>query len=294
MKRFLLPLMAISIALVSCSRDNDDVINNPITNPINENVGTLPTKIGEQNITYNGDQLHQIGNDVFTYTGDLITKIVNEKLQLEINYFYFPDGKLKASTLGSLRLKDRVFVRYYTYNNDETIKVEWYQAFIKDGQQDVDQFIRFYEMGDFTYTMKNGNLYKEEANILDLYRIYGGPRVEHHTISTFEYDTQNTPYKKIKGLSALALELYFNYQFDAGDFSTVGNYNYTTFNNNITRKEIHTTGKKHTKTGYGNYSESAIITNRYEYNSAGFPIRQSMSSNDGTATTNSETTYTYK
>lgn len=236
MKRFLLPLVALSIALTSCNRDNDDVINNPITNPVEQPM--LITQIdftdnfsslkGTFSFSYDGDKIKEsllktedgILNEhiYYTYTDDKITSIkyTNSFEENEIFFTYNTDGTLKSSTSGNI-------VSTYTYNADNSVIVN-YQV---NGSNKT------------TAHIKNGNLVELQSP---------------EGIHTITYDTQHNPFKNIKGLTDIGLDLYLISSFGAYEHTF---YYFGAFTNNIMTISEPNGNKQFT----------------YEYNSSGFPIK---------------------
>lgn len=268
MKKFLLPFVALSIILTSCSRDNDDVINNPISNPVAQ--GDLLVEITHPDepsfiprFTYNGDKLQGFtggdGNMSFTYDGDQITNIYRDKGPLLGNWFtryaYNPDGTLlysagvhkgerrhPNSTADSLILINYKVetVREYTYTGN-IVKVKETIKSSDDLSSDVRTMVQ-----EHSFTLDNGNIIKKviETN-------YG---YKSNITTTFTYDNKINPLGKIKGLAAL------NIEFSLGNDEGPGTFIYMNGNkNNILSEKIEG------QTG---------STFEYEYNSKGYPTKQ--------------------
>lgn len=281
MKRILLPLIAVSIALTSCSRDNDD-INNPIVNPVN--AGTLPTKIEGSlttNITYNGDKVAKWGDYEITYTGDLITKLTRDE-NIHHLYFYNPDGTLKMTILDlrNISSASSSFATYYTYKPNNIVEVEIYGVNFERGNDDVSQLEKRYKIHEGTYTIRNGNIY--EVNTINY--TPSGLGYNKETI-TYEYDNKNNPYKNIKGLSALALDnnirtwSWVGTRIDDGE-----GLNIKGLNNNITK--AHTQSVRFENNVEVN-RENYTTNYEYEYNDKGYPI-------NGKIANGQKVKYTYK
>lgn len=265
MKRLLLPLMAISIALTSCNRDNDD-ITNPIENTIN--TGTLLTKIEHidsysgtrtTDIIYNGDKIVKWGDYEITYTGDLITKLTRDE-GINHLYFYNPDGTLKMTILDLRSVSaSHSHATYYTYKPDGIVEVEIYSVDFEGDIDNVSQLEKLEKSFEGTFTMRNRNVY--EAQTIS-YSPFSNESYYVNTI-TYEYDDKNTPYKNIKGLSALALDNNITSRYGTGFIDTNG------FNNNII--------KTHTQSirfllNIEDLREDYTLNYEYEYNDKEYPI----------------------
>lgn len=277
MKRLLLPLMAISIALTSCSRDNDDITNpieNPIENPINtETFLTKIESIDSQNtinITYDGDKIVKWGDDEFVYTGDLITLRTDQGVGRR--YFYNPDGTLKMTIIDLRGISTAPsYAIYYTYNQDYddivemeayTVDLENYPSYL--GDIDVSQLEKLHKIFEGTYTMRNGNIYKSKTISYDIYD--GSYSVSNRT---YNYDDKNNPSNNIKGLSAIVVDTYisngFNNQFEivrAG------------LHNNIISASTQTIHFLPNNTV--DFEENYYQVYEYEYNDKGYPISSSI------------------
>lgn len=280
MKRILLPLMAMSIALTSCSRDNDDVTN-PIVNPVN--TGILPTKIEGDittNITYDGNKIVKWEDYDITYTGDLISKITRYGNNIRHFYFYNPDGTLKMTILdlGDILHHSPGYASYYTYKPNGIVEVEVHSISFERGNYDASQLEKLNKIFEGTYTMRNGNIYEARTTS---YSIYGDERYTKETIS-YEYDNKNNPYKNIKGLSALALDNHLRAwagtQFTDGGLKIIG------LNNNIIKAHSQSI---HFENNVEVNRENYTLNYEYKYNDKGYPI-------NGKINNGQKVKYTYK
>lgn len=221
MKRILLPLMAMTIALTSCSRDNDDVTNP--TNPPTTNPATLPTNPVEQrkkikhiglsdywstqgphipgihefdeglapfyheSFHYNGDFLSYTSHQHHTtYEGD---KIISMKYgRYIIDFTYNSNGTLKSSVAKNETHGTLEESREYSYINNETIKVKE----IKRSLQGE------YITKEYTLTMEGDKLIKKVSSNNNTIEAYH-----------YHYDEYENPISHIKGFAALAIERDF-------------------------------------------------------------------------------------
>lgn len=236
MKRILLPLMAMSIALTSCSRDNDDVTNP--TNPPTTNPATPPTNPVEQRKKIRGISIelpnfdiYQLPDDAFPflsanlfYNGDLLTSIdpydviYDRDLIVSLNngattFTYNSNGTIKSSIQKiNHYLNPTEISREYTYINNETIKVREVKK--SRNQDDV--------IKEHTLTIYNDNLVSKET--IDLAR----PHIKE--VHTYSYDDRENPIRRINGFSSIAIEI----DFLEGNPSLL-----KAFKNNITKIEKH-------------------------------------------------------
>lgn len=282
MKRFLLPLVALSIALTSCSRDNDDVINNPITNPVEQGdlLAEITTEehgfLNDTYFSYDGDKIQSSRNRdhiSYTYNGNQITNINFERGHYgnwSIRYIYNPNGTLKTTlqTHTSKRIdyvdsatQEIKFInnktetsREYTYTGN-IVKVKQTSVYSNDRRTEDTRT----DIQEHTFTLDNGNIIKQETEI------YTGV-VE--TI-TYTYDDKINPLNNIKGFSALNVEFRL-----IDGYSQIGLQNIYANKNNITSQH----------NSHNNSRESNV----YEYNSKGYPTKKTNTSEGYT------NIYTYK
>lgn len=249
MKRLLLPLMAISIALTSCSRDNDD-ITNPIETPVAQAkklTGVTETSTSKYNIdhslylTYNNDKLISsrfedgLQQLDYIYENDKIVGINNGRLSARLTYN--PDGTLKSSISNEVN-------REYTYDGN-LVKVK-----------EISKYTNSSQTIEYIFTMENGNMVKQEIYFTD------GFGSNQKITLNFKYDNNKNPIQEIKGISNLAIEL------ELQERATHIPYHYKAFKNNLISEEIWLDG------GYSidqvNYT--------YEYDKDGYPIKSILKS----------------
>lgn len=274
MKRFLLPLVALSLALTSCNRDNDDVINNPITNPVEQ--GNLLAEITEEGrilsqFIYDGAKIQSSswtdGALSYSYTGDQITAIHRDKGLFgtwDIRYTYNSDGTLHSAfsthiyerPVGYDNNNDVIMGKYkeiatreYTYtNNNNTINVkETYDDYII--KNNTDEKTGIGGTNEFTFTLNNGNITSKIIKPQD--------RLSDTDTTIYSYDNKVNPLHNIKGFSALAIDFNIMYLTHIN-----GNKN-----NILTEKRSFINPK-------GIESESHQNISEYEYNSKGYPTKQ--------------------
>lgn len=269
MKRILLPLVAFSIALASCSRDNDDVINNPITNPVEQgdvlvSVINDPSTSFDFHFTYDGDKLRTGGVDLsnIVYTGDKITEItINRGTTLHgirnMKFTYNNDGTLKSTS--EIQTIERYIIG--TYNPTTNKPITYTLRYIRNREYSyVGNNIKITEninhssnnpnypinneisAREYTLTMENGNLVRKEvrSNSTNSY-------LSDSYTATYRYDDKINPLNKIKGISAIAVEL------------------------NLMDAYLDLIGYKNNLVYYNTYGTDHTI--EYEYNSKGYPTK---------------------
>lgn len=283
MKRILLPLMAISIALVSCSRENDDNIIEPVTNTTTNPINTdlLPTSIkwGSSNIDtpiqYNGNKLTKYGNQDVEYSGDLISRIGGHY------YYYNPDGTLKLSIFRSNtpipnNATHHTYANYYTYNPDGTIRITNHLVKVSNWDWSTSQIPNnietVYIQSETYYTIESGNVTKAiDIIYTPFYQLSNSQNIGYNNISqiyeiTYEYDNKFNALKNIKGLSSLSLDHHLLHKLSEGQLQ---HFNPNSFKNNITKLNI--------KIEYrDNRTPTKIlqpIEFHYEYNQQGYPTK---------------------
>lgn len=287
MKRFLLPLIAISIALISCSRDNDD-FTNPIENPIAQ--AKKLTKITRNfdnfghsgggapflgtEFEYNGDLLKNIfyyGEQVYHYNGEQISaiEIVSGSRPQKIEFIYNPDGTLKSSfqkfdTGGTTT--DRTTSREYHYINANTIKVKEVLKWT-DSNSEIKT--------EYTLTMNGDNLVRKEIFNEENSRTQ---------IHQYTYDNKKNPLREVKGMAALSVAMHLM------DFHFHDMYNFqiSSFKNNILSETI---DEKYTYSS--TTSRLAEIDYQYQYNQEGYPTRVIHSYYDIQSQWNEKAEYIY-
>jgi len=252
MKKIFYLLSITFLLLQSCSSgDSPDSPGSP-DNP-NPSGGTLLKKIVCSNglvfnYTYNGNKLSKIAGEngensgyyKFTYTGDLITKyeIANnydEKAMFKV--FNYENNDIKQiknySWTGVLEDVDDLI-----YNNDGTITVTKTDS--GSGIKDIHIYKEYYN--------SEGNIYKTTNN-------YGGGET---SVDTYEYDTKNSPFKNIIGMTNLSR---FN--------NTMSDLPYTTFIFPV-RGSLNNVIK---------VNSDDNITASYQFNNQGFPISATINEN---------------
>lgn len=272
MKRILLPLLALSIAFISCNRDNDD-ITNPIENPVEQ--GNLLADITEDGrissqFIYDGAKIQSSswvdGALSYSYTGDQITAIHRDKGLFgtwDIRYTYNSDGTLHSAfsthiyerPVGYDNNNDVIMGKYkeiatreYTYTNNNTVNVkETYNDYII--KNNTDEKTGIGGTNEFTFTLNNGNITSKIIKPQD--------RLSDTDTTIYTYDNKVNPLHNIKGFSALAIDFNIMYLTHIN-----GNKN-----NILTEKRSFINSK-------GIESESHQNINEYEYNSKGYPTKQ--------------------
>lgn len=296
MKQFVLSLL-VGGALVSCSRDQEEVISNIITNqPENTPILLTALKSTDSNgdilnstFTYDGNKIKEIvikGGKIsdtkvsFIYTGNQITSIINGNDEGNTNttFIYNPNGTLKNS----------VTVRKETSaNNSYTTTATKNYTYLNNGDVNVTKSITSTNPNNiptnesYVITTVNGNLYKiaYKSTLTDA----NGTR-EYTTTTSMQYDNKNSPLKNVIGISAIMFE---RYEFD----SKLG------FTNNISHEEEQHTNKYIPLSGTAIVSsQTNITTSTFEYNANDYPTKQIVKETSSLAgsTPYTETiTYTY-
>lgn len=222
MKKKLLPFVALSIILTSCSRDNDDVINNPITNPVAQ-TPLLPLEIGNgkhYSLKYTYDNNHKLisaerisnssGNirlyDV-TYDGDLIKSIKDAE--------FVYDNQQRLVKVLNKTTKETLFT--FTYSGN---KIKYFS--------NVSQFLMAEEVD---FTVENGVIIKGEGIAYERYVDPDTPRdINHPTKITviINYDNKKNIFGNIKGLDKLHPYLVTNPYTNGIDTFGLGSKNNVT------------------------------------------------------------------
>lgn len=252
MKRILLPLMAMSIALTSCSRDNDDVTN-PIVNPVAQakKLVGLTRVYGVQGAApitgatfeYNGDKLNKFviwGHAFLHYDGDRVSSLemIDGPDAQKVEFVYNANGTLKSS-IQKFESSEVEFSRDYTYISPTTIKVKEIMKYTRNSSETE---------REYTLTTDGENLIKKE--MLDR----SNNRTE--TIQ-YRYDDKKNPLRELKGLSALSLELEL---LRMSRNATARNY-IRTFKNNVISEETTTDNQLIAKSTYQyNYNQDNLPT----------------------------------
>ncbi len=272
MKKIILPL-AIGLALVSCSRDNDTpkTPQPPAVTPNQQPVllSKMHSSIeGSTIFTYEGDKIKSMkyvdkddptdtSTVFYTYTGDKITSITDTSGDVT-HYEYNPDGTLAKSTyIENAPNRKYLFVMTYQYlNKGNTVIVQKSRVEERTNKSDPN--------GSITYTLENGNITKSVD-------IYINPENQNNYLTItreITYDKANNPLMNIKGFPALVFEFYYYENTDI----IIGK------NNEILSKE-----KREEKDGLGGTRITETIYNAtYQYNDKNYPT--SLSSKQNTTT----------
>lgn len=272
MKRILLPLLALSIVFISCNRDNDSDITNLIENPVEQGdlLAEIITEEGSLStqFIYDGNKIKSSnwtdGNISYTYIGDQITAIHRDKGLLgawDIKYTYTPNGTLHSAyeihNYESPNNNDReimekhktISIREYTYAGNNTINVkETSDNYII--KKNTDEKINS-NVVEYTFTMNNGNIISKIIKPQD--------RLSNTDTLIYTYDDNVNPLHNIKGFSALAIDFNIMYLTHInGNKNNILSEKYTSFDSRGIEKE----------------RDSYQDISKYEYNSKGYPTKQ--------------------
>jgi hypothetical protein len=248
MKKLVLSIL-MGMCLLSCSSDRSDdgSVSTSVTLPIKmETMDEDGEKI-YHDLYYNGDKLiesngrYEESNDklksTIVYKGDKIVSIKEEDGEIT-EYEYREDGKLlysKKTNIDPVTGYGTETYRSYSYARSGEVIVN--QSYKVNNGSLLNNTIN----STIVYTLKNGNISKrkEEATTTNG---YGSTNI---TTTIFEYDNKKTPFRNVRGLSALHLE-----------------EGYAVGANNVTRMEQTINGSKN-------------VTNiSYEYNADGYPTKR--------------------
>ncbi len=217
MKKFLLLFCAMTLALTSCSSDDnssDTVLLKKVVLTGSEGKTTV-------NYTYNGNKLVSVVDDFkvinmhYTYTGDLITKIdfklPDGSIEQTNTFTYGTDGKL--ATFVRVEFDEDDFKGYkevYTYNANGTISVKAYNG---------DDKTQTNATGTSTITFVNG----------DVSEITSTNSPDHK----YTYDSKNNAAKNVLGLDKIAFvdgegtDVFHNQLSDTADGEIWSTYSFT-------------------------------------------------------------------
>lgn len=262
MKKILFYFLSVSLfILTSCSNDNSD--NDQDTNSvlpkaikfINE---TDLSKSDITTISYDGNKIVNVLSEnekiAYTYEGD---KIVNE-----VKY-YLENGKEKMYcnllyTYENNRLKTVETVVYgediryvYIYNSDGTVTIETYNLDKKSAKE-------LKKTENKVLTFINGNLSKSVSNWGDSYD-------DVVTTCRYDYDTNNSAFKNVLGLSLL---------LDQANFGSELNISCT---NNIKKVNAYSRQGPSSDIQF----EPHLNTMEYKYNKKGYPIKKTTTDYTG-------------
>lgn len=230
MKKLLSLLGATLLVLTSCSTDDTNSSNPAATILVKKTSNVDNGKTYTEDYTYSGNKIVSIvdndGNKTaFTYTGDVITKIVDTDNKGVVDYtsdFAYTNGKLTSMITFEPGAQYKYKTKY-VHNTDGTISFEEFRISVATG---VEQ--EYGSIGKYTY--KDGNLSKKERSY------YGS-----ESITSYEYDTKNNPFKNVLGFNLLIDNEYYSI-------------------NNVV------------KITYSKSNE--VFSNTYIYNADGFPTEQ--------------------
>lgn len=175
MKKLILILCTLGLFLSSCSDDETDTLDNPLTDAVFVKT-IIETSNGEEvftNFTYNNDKLAMIsdseGNsEIYIYTNDVLTTIE-----------MYADEVLESETLLEYDSDNRLIRETYTYGLDAA---------------EVNEF-SYNADGTITKESSNGNRYTYTYNIL------GNRIAEVHEEGdedySYTYDSKNNPLRNI-------------------------------------------------------------------------------------------------
>jgi len=228
MKRILCVLSAAFLVLTSCSNDDNsskgDDSSKPAAVLVKKFVYTEKNGTYTDEVVYEGNKITTITNSdgggvKFTYDGNVITKIESfdedGELYLLEEYTY---NKEKLSTSIRKEIGYKFYYKTnYTHNADGTISYEEIEGTVETGSEE-----KTGQTGKYTYA--NGNLIKNERF---------GKLSE--SVTTYEYDDKNNPYKNIIGFSLLLNKEKSNYnnpvkRTSDQDSSTTYEYKYDNSN----------------------------------------------------------------
>jgi hypothetical protein len=218
MKKILLLFCAISLALTSCS-SNDDASTDVVL--LKKVILTGSDGKTTVNYTYNGNKLVSVVDDFkvinlhYTYTGDLITKIdfklADGSIEQTNTFSYGTDGKL--ATFVRVEFDEDDFKGYkevYTHNANGTISVKAYNG---------DDKTQTNATGTSTITFVNG----------DVAEITSTNSPDHK----YTYDTKNNAAKNILGFDKIAFvdgegtDVFHNQLSDTADGEVWSTYSFT-------------------------------------------------------------------
>lgn len=217
MKKFLLLFCAMSLALTSCSSD-DDSSDSVLLKKVVLTGSDGKTTV---NYTYDGNKLVSVVDDFkvinlhYTYTGDVITKIdfklPDGSIEQTNTFSYGTDGKL--ATFVRVEFDEDDFKGYkevYTYNANGTISVKAYNG---------DDKTQTNATGTSTITFVNG----------DVSEITSTNSPNHK----YTYDSKNNAAKNVLGLDKIAFvdgegtDVFHNELSDTVDGEIWSTYSYT-------------------------------------------------------------------
>lgn len=225
MKKLIMSLLIVVIAVTSCSKDETSTevvkINSNLLSKIENTITTEGSTnvVNSSNILkYDGNKLSEIvGNDgdppsSYSYTGDLITKVrSNDGLNFTntSEYFYDINNKLKSkfevssetNNAGLVTIKKKKII--YTYNQDGTILEENFKIDNVTGAETKDNT-------ETVYTYANENMVKRVRTFISTFTNSnnGIPIITTNksvTTDTYLYDNKKNIYTNILGFRKATL-----------------------------------------------------------------------------------------
>jgi hypothetical protein len=216
MKKFLLLFCAMSLALTSCSSDDDSSDSVLLKKVVLTGTGGKTTV----NYTYDGNKLVSVVDDFkvinlhYTYTGDLITKIdfklPDGSIEQTNTFSYGSDGKLTTFVRVEFDEELKGYKEVYTYNANGTISVKSYNG---------DDKTQTNATGTSTITFVNG----------DVSEITSTNSPDHK----YTYDSKNNAAKNVLGLDKIAFvdgegtDVFHNELSDTADGEIWSTYSFT-------------------------------------------------------------------
>lgn len=255
MKKLLYLFAASLLVFTSCSKDDNNSSDSASSILVKKriNVGYNGLSSSE-NIVYNGNKIVSITEQdgsvfKYTYTGELITKTEEIDAKGVVDYtteYTYTNGKLTTSINKNTGSEFYYKVKY-THNADGTVSYDQFRGTVATGVEE--------EYGATgKYTFKDGNLVKLEVSNYGDEKFY-----------VYEYDTKNSPFKNVTGLSLLL-----------DDETAV---------NNVV-KETRTSGS-------GDNIHTYITTYSYTYDANNYPTERIESYLSGDSVTTYTTQYAY-
>ncbi|OXA93977.1 hypothetical protein [Flavobacterium hercynium] len=237
MKRILCILSVAFLALTSCSKDDNLAKREDTSKPapvlVKRETYTIGSRMTNSLISYEGNKIISTTSSSgrvskFTYTEDYITKRESYnmagKLESTTDYVY-DKGKLVEKIRKDGEDSEYYYKTKYIHNGSGIIIYQEFRVTIANGEEQASDFA-----GKYTY--KSSNLVKIESTFNGV-----------DAITTLEYDSNNTPYRNIKGFNLLL-----------GDDSS-------NFNNIIKKSYVLKEAD----------SEPRLTTYEYKYNTKNYP-----------------------
>lgn len=220
MKKIILVLSLVLLALVGCSKSEDAILAGVSSNLLKRIENSSETLDGNSttNVAYNGNKIIEFSSSrngilsktIFTYNGDLIIKresLSNGILNASEEYIY-ENGKLTTTfSMYSNTSQSGIIVfikskKVYTYNANGTV-LETNFKFVDNA----------YVTANSTklYTIFNGNVTKLIGNSSSSSTYYNGTATVTDIYTStytnnYEYDSKNNPLKNILGWSKISFD----------------------------------------------------------------------------------------